>query len=1049
MPHHGHHKSDILRSCLTSSLHHFSRLQMSGLEAVGVAANIIQLVDTFHKVATRLNDFREKTGSLPNSLRHLKAQLPVFVNVVQSTKTAIDENRVSDAAAKALTPLIQECEEQIQKLDDIVVKLLPGDGDTGRRRARKALSSLTFEAEIAETEAVIRKYMDAITHQTIASAGNKDTVSSQRPSPTFVNKPFQRDVDFVERDALAEIILRTHAPDPIARFALVGLGGVGKSQVAIEFAYRTRSQFPDAWVFWVHAGSVTRFEEDYRKIAQAVRLPGWDDKGIDIFKRVFDWLCNEANGKWFMIIDNADDMEVFNTVPSRRRTTNDGAGASVDAQIRDYLPKSSTGSIVITSRSKNVAFDLTGNANHYLEMEEMNEAEAILLLDKKLKGPYSESEKLPLVEALEFIPLAISQAAAYISRRAPRVTISSYIDDLEKSDRQMAQLLSEDATESHRERQRSNSIMTTWHISFQHVRHLRPSAARLLSLMSLFDRQRIPETILLGQYEDEDAAREKTDPPPTPWLRFRSCLRRRRRHVPECANQAPTPSNFYDDWTTLSDFSFIKTTADGHTLSMHRLVQLATQRWLEIHDVVEHEHWIERYVLLMIKNIHRDDIVILPHALRAITIETRIRETFYSQVHLLQKVGELFCLLGRWKDAEDTLYVSMTVLYKFGSEDNEITLQGLNLLGWSLISQEKFAEAEPYLRRAFTGGQKLFGIKDDRTAQSAEWLAQALSGQGKLEESEALSKYRGGRYRVSTFEPGSKPALLWKMINAERCGDYATGEVAARAALDMNPQPWGLDDVSEIHFLSCMLLAQEKLKEAEVVLRQSEAILRANPTVNNLQKCENYVGLADVLLLRDNHEEAEPLYREVLQCLHDGTGTETQTWIWHSREGLATVLAKKGEFEQAIEMAQQVVEEIVRSSGGSVWDRPIAFHSFAEIMRICGRNEEAIIWYERAYTTVEEGPPNRYYMDKFRSDLEKARELVRGEKKDEHTEAPKTSKRTSIGESNGREGLPISENGSVDDLEAPPRKTEAPTDEVEALSIGKGNAMDESNATPS
>lgn len=84
-----------------------------------------------------------------------------------------------------------------------------------------------------------------------------------------------------------------------------------KSQLAVEYAYHVREKSPNTWVFWVHASRRARFEEGYVKIAERAKLPGWDQPDVDNLKLVHSWLCDEANGPWVMIIDNADDLAVF------------------------------------------------------------------------------------------------------------------------------------------------------------------------------------------------------------------------------------------------------------------------------------------------------------------------------------------------------------------------------------------------------------------------------------------------------------------------------------------------------------------------------------------------------------------------------------------------------------------------------------------------------------------------------------------------------------------------------------------------------------------
>ena len=84
-----------------------------------------------------------------------------------------------------------------------------------------------------------------------------------------------------------------------------------KSQLAIEYSYQVKESSPDTWVFWVHASSAARFEEGYRKIAQRVKISGWDNPEANILQLVNTWLSDDANGRWFMIMDNADDASVF------------------------------------------------------------------------------------------------------------------------------------------------------------------------------------------------------------------------------------------------------------------------------------------------------------------------------------------------------------------------------------------------------------------------------------------------------------------------------------------------------------------------------------------------------------------------------------------------------------------------------------------------------------------------------------------------------------------------------------------------------------------
>ena len=277
-----------------------------------------------------------------------------------------------------------------------------------------------------------------------------------------------------------------------------------KSQVAIEYAYQMRDESPTTWVFWVHAGTQARFEEGYRRIAETTRMEGWDNPKADVLRLVRNWLCDESNGRWVMIVDNADDSGVFFPPLDEQAIGVDKPGQAAES-LSEFLPQSPNGSILITSRSRDVAYRLTGSHAYIREVKPMDKDDALALLRKKLSFDVDEHNATELLQALDYMPLAITQAAAYIEQRAPRMTISRYLNEIRRSDHDRARLLKKDVGDSRRDGRASNSIIATWQISFEHIRKDLPTAARLLSLMSLFDRQGIPESLLHNRYKrDED-----------------------------------------------------------------------------------------------------------------------------------------------------------------------------------------------------------------------------------------------------------------------------------------------------------------------------------------------------------------------------------------------------------------------------------------------------------------------------------------------------------------------------------------------------------------
>ncbi|KAI9765675.1 MAG: hypothetical protein M1840_007233 [Geoglossum simile] len=622
------------------------------LAVVGVVANIIQLVDFGSRVLKRLEEYQSKLGEIPEVFRHIKAELPVLLDALQQTKAAIDAGYIQDETKKALLPAVEGCGIQIKSLDDVIVKTLPVSGDSRARRGRKALESLWYDTKVEKITAVVRGYIQTLTYHAAASSSllkNPLTVQTlPHPAPSST-VPFRRDPHFIDRKIFTEIKYKSQ--QSASRVALVGLGGVGKSQIAIEYAYQVRDESPTTWVFWVHAGTQARFEEGYRRIAETTRIGGWDNPKVDVLRLVRNWLCDESNGRWVMIIDNADDSGVF--FPSLNRTQVIGADKLGQAaeSLSEFLPQSPNGSILITSRSRDVAYRLTGSHTYIREVKPMDEGDALALFRKKLSFDADKHKAIELLQVLDHMPLAITQAAAYIEQRAPRMTISRYLDEIRRSDHDQARLLKKDVGDSRRDDRVSNSIITTWQISFEYIRKDLPTAARLLSLMSFFDRQGIPESLLHNRYQDEDQE-----------------------------------ADLEEDIHTLTNYSLIGMNEDGSEFEMHRLVQFSTKKWLELYD--ELDGWKGMYVTLMNDSYpvgrHENWTVcqaLFPHAQTVIACRPTDEKSLEAWASVLFKAAWYTSEMGNYQAAQEMGLSALEAREATLGAEHPETLNSINSLG--------------------------------------------------------------------------------------------------------------------------------------------------------------------------------------------------------------------------------------------------------------------------------------------------------------------------------------------------------------------------------
>jgi tetratricopeptide (TPR) repeat protein len=472
------------------------------------------------------------------------------------------------------------------------------------------------------------------------------------------------------------------------------------------------------FVFWVHASTKARFEEAYRDIADRLELPGRQNPKADVLRLVRNWLCDETNGQWTMILDNVDDVETFFSAPKRKE---DKPSGSPSASLAAYLPQSRNGSILVTSRSMDTAARLVGSHKNMKEVQAMNESQSIQLLQSKLQDASIEEGTADLLCALDYMPLAITQAAAYINRRA-RMTISKYLDEFRRNDKKKQNLLNWDAGDLRRDESASNSVVITWQMSFERIREDRPSAADLLSLMSFFNPQGIPEWIL------RDYSKNAT----------------------EVSDEDEADSAFDEDLDTLQAYSLITATAETDVCKMHALVQFCTQVWLSSFGAME--RWRQEFLGLMAKEFPVGKYEgeeykywakcqgLLLHVESLSEREPTNDESLKAWAQVLTNITWYMGMKGKFGVARESAANAVRVREQGLGKDNPDTLKSLNVLALALRDQGKYDEAEKIHRRVLGEREKELGVQHLDTLTSMNHLAVVLHNQGKYSEAEKLAQ---------------------------------------------------------------------------------------------------------------------------------------------------------------------------------------------------------------------------------------------------------------------------------------------------------------------
>lgn len=247
----------------------------------------------------------------------------------------------------------------------------------------------------------------------------------------------------------------------------------------LELAYRIREKYPKCSIFWIPATNSGSLLQAYLEVGQQLGISGLDEEQADIKKLVQCHLSQESAGRWLLIFDNADDMDMW--IQNARY-------GSQSPGLIDYLPRSSQGRVVFTTRSRKVAVRLA--QQNVIKVLEMDEEVAMQVLSKSLidQGLLQNHEDIiKLLQKLTFLPLAIVQAAAYINENG--TTLANYLLLLEDQEQNVIELPSEEFEDEGRYRDTKNPVATTWLVSFEQIRRRDPLAADFLPFTSCIDHE--------------------------------------------------------------------------------------------------------------------------------------------------------------------------------------------------------------------------------------------------------------------------------------------------------------------------------------------------------------------------------------------------------------------------------------------------------------------------------------------------------------------------------------------------------------------------------
>ena len=467
--------------------------------------------------------------------------------------------------------------------------------------------------------------------------------------------------------------------------AISGLGGIGKTQTAVEYTYRYRSEYH--YIFWVRADNEVALQAGFVEIAKLLDLPEQNATNpTETVQAVKHWL--EHNGEWLVAFDNADAPEL----------------------LKASYPRTPRGHILLTSRVQ--LFDTLGIASPFA-LEKMDPEEALSFLFKRTGRSQSDSAEKNAAEQLAsklgYLPLALEQAAAYIAAKKAR-----FQDYLASFQRQRLVLLDKAQPKTG---DYPTSVSSTWALNFQEVEQ-DPVAADILRASAFLSPDAIPLELLtdgvsqLGPVLAEALATSED---------------------PLVLNEALEP---------LTRYSLIRLDVDTQTYSIHRMVQEVVKDQMGVEQQAE---WAERVVHAVAQSFPKVDYQTWPlcqrfisHALLCAAYIDRWRLTFPEARNLLYQVGTYFRQRGQYWEAEPLRKSELAICERVLGPEHPNTTQTLYNLATFYSDQGKYEEAEPLFQKALAIDEKVYGKDHPEVATDLSSLANLYRNQGKYKEAEPL-----------------------------------------------------------------------------------------------------------------------------------------------------------------------------------------------------------------------------------------------------------------------------------------------------------------------
>jgi tetratricopeptide (TPR) repeat protein len=717
----------------------------------------------------------------------------------------------------------------------------------------------------------------------------EDWTNSKRPKPIVLPYPSIGDL-FKGRDEFLRGLndsLQRHGHTAIVSHAFYGLGGIGKTRAAVEFAWAHRDSY--SALLFVVAETPEALRRNLAALASTL-VPGLETTDdAERLQAVLDWL--QANPGWFLILDNVDAKPAL-------------------AEVERIMGALSGGHVVVTSRLA----DFSGNFQPLeLGVLALADATAFLLArtdNRRRVSPDDDVKAREVATELGQLALALEQAAAFIAKR--KLTFDQYQEQWRSRRDEVLTWFDTTVTGYPR------AVAVTWQTS---VAQLSEGGRCLLERLAWLAPEKVPDFLLrvpipgaeaeqLHDALDDLAAyslvtRDAADP----YFLIHRLVQdvTRRSLTGEVRHQRLVETLNWIGAAFIADPEDVRAWPALDPISPHAR---AVTGYADAAGIAERTSWLMNQlgILLTKKALHAEA---EPFMRRSLSIaEKRFGPNHSEVASRLNNLAALFQSTNRLAEAEPLTRRALAIDETSLGPNHPKVASGLNNLAQLLNATNRLAEAEPLMRRTLAIDEKNFGSHHPDVATDLNNLARLLHVTNRHDEAEPLFRRALAIYENSFGPHDPRVAmglnnLSLLLLDTNR---LAEAEPLIRRALAIDEQSFGPNHPKvaiRLSNIGSLLYAINRYSEAEPLIRRALAIDEESLGSNHPDVAVDLNNLAQLLQTTDRLAEAEPLFRRQIAILLDFTRKTgyRHPHLEHAFQNYGGLLAEMGNSPAEIEVA--------------------------------------------------------------------------------------------------------------------------------------------------